>query len=637
MLIKFNNVDLSFGVHPLLKQANLSIKNGDKVCLIGRNGCGKTSLLKLITSVYQVDDGEIWLKDGIKIGVLEQNIPPASDMSVFEFIICALDEIGKLLNTYNQLIKQNDANLLPKISEIQHQIDVLNGWQIEQQVKQIISKLNLPADKSMADLSGGWRRRVLLAKALVINPDLLILDEPTNHLDIGAIIWLENVIKNFAGTIIMVTHDRKFLQNTANHIVELDRGQLISWRGDYQSFTIHKDEQLKAEQTSNELFDKKLALEETWIRQGIKARRTRNEGRVRKLEAMRVERKSRIDLQVATKIIINQADKSGKQVIEAQNVNFAFDQNKPLIKDFNLVISRGMRLGLLGANGCGKTTLLKILLGEIKPCSGQVNIGTKLKVAYFDQMRSMLNPEHSVLDNIAEGRDFVEVNGKERHVISYLADFLFESQRVRTPVKALSGGEIARLCLAKLFTHEANLLVLDEPTNDLDIETLELLEQTLLDCSATVILISHDRSFLNNLVTSTLVFKQNGEIGNYVGGFDDWLRQGGKLSDLSNELISPDIKQNNLTKKNHLEQPIKKLEKAVKQKLSYNLKRELQLLPSEIEQLEGQIAELNQQINSPDFFNQENNITTDILQKLNMMQNLLEEKMARWLELEDLS
>ena len=436
--------------------------------------------------------------------------------------------VGELLAEYHHLSQniQNDADL-EKLMHVQQALEAKDGWRLQQLVDSTLSRLQLPADRTLAELSGGWRRRVLLAQALVSEPDLLLLDEPTNHLDIGAIAWLEEALTGFNGAVLFITHDRAFLQNLATRILELDRGHLIDWNGDYASFLVHKEQQLAAEETANALFDKKLAQEEVWIRQGIKARRTRNEGRVRALKALRAERSERRNVQGKATFQVETAEKSGKQVIVAEDVTFAHVGGDPLIKNFSMVIQRGDRIGLLGANGTGKTTLLKLLLGELHPSSGFIEFGTKLEVAYFDQLRHQLELEKTVVDNLAEGREFITIDGQNRHVLSYLGDFLFSPQRARTPVKALSGGERARLLLAKLFSKPANLLVLDEPTNDLDVETLELLEEVLLGFQGTVLMVSHDRAFLDNVVTSTLVFQGGGEVREYVGGYQDWLRQGG--------------------------------------------------------------------------------------------------------------
>ncbi len=521
-LLKFADVSLAYGTTPLLDRVSWQIARGERVCVIGRNGTGKSSMLSLVKGVRQPDDGEIWRAPGLKIGELPQELPRADERTVFDVVAEGLAGVGELLAEYHHLSMniQNEADL-EKLTHVQQALEAKDGWRLQQLVDSTLSRLQLPADRTLAELSGGWRRRVLLAQALVSEPDLLLLDEPTNHLDIGAIAWLEDALADFNGAVLFITHDRAFLQNLATRILELDRGHLIDWNGDYASFLVHKEQQLAAEETANALFDKKLAQEEVWIRQGIKARRTRNEGRVRALKAMRAERSERRERQGKASFQLESADKSGKQVIVAEHVSFAHPGGEPLIRDFSMVLQRGDRIGLLGANGSGKTTLLKLLLGELQPSSGSIHIGTKLEVAYFDQLRHQLDLEKTVIDNLAEGREFISIDGQNRHVLSYLGDFLFSPQRARTPVKALSGGERARLLLARLFSKPANLLVLDEPTNDLDVETLELLEEVLLGFAGTVLMVSHDRAFLDNVVTSTLVFQGDGEVREYVGGYQD--------------------------------------------------------------------------------------------------------------------
>ncbi|HSC83894.1 MAG TPA: ATP-binding cassette domain-containing protein, partial [Pseudomonas sp.] len=527
-LLKFADVSLAYGAMPLLDKVSWQIARGERVCIIGRNGTGKSSMLRLVKGEQSGDDGEIWRAPGLKIGELPQELPRADDRSVFDVVAEGLAGVGELLARYHHLSQNIHTDEdLNQLMHVQQELEAKDGWRLQQLVDSTLSRLQLPADKTLAELSGGWRRRVLLAQALVSEPDLLLLDEPTNHLDIGAIAWLEEALKEFNGAVLFITHDRSFLQNLATRILELDRGGLIDWNGDYASFLVHKEQQLAAEESANALFDKRLAQEEVWIRQGIKARRTRNEGRVRALKAMRQERSERRERQGKANIQLDTADKSGKQVMVVENVTFAHPGGAPLIRDFSFVLQRSDRIGLLGANGTGKTTLLKLLLGDLQPTSGKVEVGTKLEVAYFDQLRHQLEPEKTVIDNVAEGRDFITIDGQSRHVLSYLGDFLFSPQRARTPVKALSGGERARLLLAKLFSKPANLLVLDEPTNDLDVETLELLEEVLLSFPGTVLMVSHDRAFLDNVVTSTLVFENDGRVREYVGGYQDWLRQGG--------------------------------------------------------------------------------------------------------------
>ena len=515
---------------------------------------------------------------------------------------------------------------------VQQELEAKDGWRLQQLVDSTLSRLQLPADKTLAELSGGWRRRVLLAQALVSEPDLLLLDEPTNHLDIGAIAWLEEALTGFNGAVLFITHDRAFLQNLATRILELDRGHMIDWNGDYASFLVHKEQQLAAEETANALFDKKLAQEEVWIRQGIKARRTRNEGRVRALKALRAERSERREHQGKANLQIDAAEKSGKQVIVVEHASFAHPGGEPLIRDFSMVLQRGDRIGLLGANGTGKTTLLKLLLGDLQPTSGTVEAGTKLEVAYFDQLRHQLELEKTVVDNVAEGRDFITIDGQNRHVLSYLGDFLFSPQRARTPVKALSGGERARLLLAKLFSKPANLLVLDEPTNDLDVETLELLEEVLLGFQGTVLMVSHDRAFLDNVVTSTLVFEGNGVVREYVGGYQDWLRQGGSVKLLGVGEAKDGKESKSEATPAAAPRPAEPV--PAKKKLSYKVQRELEALPGKIDAAEKSIAGLQEEMAQPTFYQQSAERTGETIAKLEAMQRELDELLERWAELE---
>jgi len=633
-VLRLNQLILAYGAMPLLDGVSAQLARGERVCLIGRNGSGKSSLLRVIKGEIQADSGEIWKANGLIIGELPQELPEASERTVFEQVALGLAENGRLLAEYQHLsqhIKTDDD--LARLSHIQHQLEANDGWQLQQRVESTLSRLQLPADKTLSELSGGWRRRVLLAQALVAQPDVLLLDEPTNHLDIGAIAWLEDALRGFSGALLFITHDRRFLQNLATHIWELDRGHLTQWQGDYQGFLQHKTQQLEAEETANALFDKNLAKEEVWIRQGIKARRTRNEGRVRALKALREERKQRRERQGRANLQLQAGESSGKQVIVAKHISFSHaGSGQKLIDNFSLVVQRGDRIGLLGANGSGKSTLLRLLLGELTPDSGIVTIGTKLQLAYFDQLRGALDLEKSVLDNLAEGRDFIEINGQNRHVLSYLSDFLFSPQRARTPVKALSGGERARLVLAKLFSKPANLLVLDEPTNDLDVETLELLEELLLEFSGSVLLVSHDRSFLDNLATSTLVFEGAGKVREYVGGYQDWLAQGGSpalLSAVSSkaEADKPTVDRQRSAEANSTA-PARK-------KLSYQLQRELAALPERIEQTEKQIAALNAEITAADFYLRPPEQTTAVLQQLQALQQQLDALLERWTELEE--
>ncbi|WP_275627199.1 ATP-binding cassette domain-containing protein [Pseudomonas sp. 273] len=632
-LLKFTDVSLAFGTTPLLDKVSWQIEKGERVCIIGRNGTGKSSMLKLVKGEQMPDDGAIWRAPALKIGELPQELPVADERTVYDVVAEGLAEVGELLSRYHHLslhIQSEDD--LTQLARVQQALEARDGWRLQQLVETTLTRLQLPADKTLAELSGGWRRRVLLAQALVAEPDLLLLDEPTNHLDIGAIAWLEEALSGFQGAVLFITHDRAFLQAVANRILELDRGHLIDWKGDYASFLVHKEQQLAAEEAANTLFDKRLAQEEVWIRQGIKARRTRNEGRVRALKAMRNERAERRERTGKASFQMEAAEKSGKQVIVAEKVGFAHPGGEPLIRDFSLVLQRGDRIGLLGANGTGKTTLLKLLLGDLQPTSGSIKEGTRLEVAYFDQLRHQLEPEKTVIDNIAEGREFITINGQNRHVLSYLGDFLFSPQRARTPVKALSGGERARLLLAKLFSKPANLLVLDEPTNDLDVETLELLEEVLLGFDGTVLMVSHDREFLDNVVTSTLVFEGEGRVREFVGGYNDWLRQGGspRLLGVGEEKAAKPAEPAPQAAAAPAAAP-----EAAKKKLSYKLQRELEAIPGQIDALEAELAGVQAEISAPSFYQRPPEETRVALERLDSLQAELDRLIERWAELEE--
>ena len=512
---------------------------------------------------------------------------------------------------------------LNELHELQQLIDACGGWQLEQRVETIMTQLQLPGEQKLNELSGGWRRRVALGKALVSQPELLLLDEPTNHLDISTIEWLEHHVRGYQGSVIFITHDRTFLQKLATRIVEIDRGKLISWPGNYSNYLKLKEKALEEEETSNKLFDKKLAQEEVWIRQGIKARRTRNEGRVRALKAMREERAKRIKRDSAARIHLEEAEKSGRKVITVRNVTHGYG-DRVLIKDFSLKVQRGDRIGLIGNNGVGKSTLLKILLGEITPDKGTVKLGTNLEVAYFDQLRQDLELNKTIAENIGEGKDYLTLNGKQRHVIGYLKNFLFSPKRAMTPVKALSGGERNRVILAKLFTKPANLLVLDEPTNDLDVEMLEVLEQRLVEFNGTLIVVSHDRDFLDNIVTSTLVFEEDGGLQEYIGGYKDWARRG-------KHLLETDTPKSQRIEKN-VDDDADIAEKP--KKLSYKLQRELDSLPSKIEELEKYIESLTITVEQQDFYDQPYEKTSEVLEQLSLAQSELDLAMERWSELE---
>lgn len=523
-LLRLEQLQLAYGTQVLLNRADLTVEKGERLALVGRNGTGKSTLLKLVAGDIQADDGSVWRAPGLKIGVLAQELPESSGMTIFDMVAQGLPEAGELLSEYDHLINDPDPDM-DRMATLQTRLEAIDGWSFHQRIDTVLTRLGLPPAAEMSSLSGGWRRRVALARALVSEPDLLLLDEPTNHLDLDTIAWLEEQLLAFNGAVLLITHDRAFLSKLATNILELDRGQLGRYPGKYEEYQARKQHELEVEARENAEFDKKLAQEEAWIRQGVKARRTRNEGRVRALEAMRNERSQRRERQGTANLTVDRGERTGKRVVELKGVTQRFGDDV-ILSNVNLEVMRGDRIGFLGRNGAGKTTLLKILLGELEPTEGSAQLGTNLKVAYFDQLRAGLELEKTVYDNVAQGSDRVSVGGKDRHVMSYLQDFLFTPERVRQPVKALSGGESNRLLLAKLFTQPANVLVLDEPTNDLDMETLELLEELLLDFDGTLLLVSHDRTFMDNVVTSMLAFEGEGKVREYVGGYTDWIRQG---------------------------------------------------------------------------------------------------------------
>ena len=629
-LLRFEKLSLAYGDQPLLDRADFQIRKGERVCLLGRNGAGKSTMMKLVSGAIMPDDGTLWRQPGLKVGVLNQDLPDQDEKKVFDVVASGLEAVGELISHYHHLSMniRTDEDIRA-LAVIQQQLESVDGWSLSQKVDTVIQKLGLPAEKQMKALSGGWRRRVELARALVGEPDLLLLDEPTNHLDIIAIDWLEKQLLDFPGALLFITHDRSFLQSLATRIIELDRGQLTSWTCDYQTFLQRKAHALEVEAEQNALFDKKLAKEEVWIRQGIKARRTRNEGRVRDLQKLREARRQRRDVQGSASFGLESGQTSGKVVLEAQGISHAFNQ-QPVINDFSTRIMRGDKIGLIGANGAGKSTLLSILLGNLEPQVGKVKMGTRLEIAYFDQLRNQLDLEKTVIDNVAEGRESITINGTSRHVIGYLGDFLFPPGRCRVPVKALSGGERNRLLLARLFSKPANLLVMDEPTNDLDIETLELLESLLVDFDGTLLLVSHDRAFLDNVVSSTLVFEAGGSICDYVGGFADWLQQGGAIDRLvtkENKDSKKAVKKANNTE----EKP-----KPAKKKLSYKLQRELDALPGDIEALEAILAEVEAKTAAFNFYLGDQEEVQTVLNQLTELNTLIEQKMERWDELENM-
>jgi len=526
-LITLRDATLSFGAAPLLDHVNFTLERGERVCIVGRNGEGKSTLLKVVEGLLQPDSGEVARTSGLRTASLPQEVPTGLAGSVFGVVASGLGEIAAILTRYHELSEacaQGDTALLDALNQAQEQLDAGGGWSLNTRVEQMLSRLALDGDEEFARLSGGRKRRVLLARALVGEPDILLLDEPTNHLDIGSITWMEEFFRGYPGALLFITHDRSFLQALATRIVELDRGALRDFPCSHAQYLERKQQMLDAEAQASALFDKKLAQEEVWIRQGIKARRTRNEGRVRALQDLRSERAARRERSGNVQMALSEAERSGKLVLEAANISLTLGGRR-IIDDFSTTVMRGDRIGLIGDNGAGKTTLVRALLGQLPLDAGSIRQGTRLEVAYFDQLRAQLDLEKSVAENVVQGSDFIEVNGSRKHVLAYLQDFLFSPQRARTPVKALSGGERNRLLLARLFTRPANLLVMDEPTNDLDVETLELLEELLLNYSGTLLLISHDRAFLNNVVGSTWVFEGDGKIREYVGGYDDWLRQ----------------------------------------------------------------------------------------------------------------
>ncbi|QNP40605.1 ATP-binding cassette domain-containing protein [Lysobacter solisilvae (ex Woo and Kim 2020)] len=590
-LITLQNVDYGVGGPLLLQNVALSIDAGERIALIGRNGAGKSTLLKLLAGEIQADDGEIRLEGGVRVARLEQEVPAGAEGDVWDVVAGGLGQLGAWLAEYHHLSHAEHVDT-EALAKVQAKIEDAQGWSLDQRVTETLTRLQLDGDAPFSGLSGGMKRRVLLARALVSAPDVLLLDEPTNHLDIEAIDWLEGFLKAWTGALVFVTHDRRFLRALATRIVEIDRGQVTSWPGDWANYERRREERLNAEAQENARFDKLLAQEEVWIRQGIKARRTRDEGRVRRLKAMRMERGQRRDLTGNVRMEVAQGDASGRKVVEAKDVAFAYGGNA-IVGELSTAIMRGDRIGLIGPNGSGKTTLLKLLLGELAPTAGEVKLGSNLRIAYFDQYRATLREDWNAIENVAEGRESVEINGKHKHVIGYLQDFLFTPERARAPITRLSGGERNRLLLAKLFAQPSNLLVMDEPTNDLDVETLELLEELLADYPGTLLLVSHDRDFLDNVVTSTLVMEGQGRVGEYVGGYSDWLRQ------------RPEAQSLNTAAKPAAPTPAPAAQAApavAKRKLSYKDARELEQLPSRIESLESRVAELTAAMNEPAFY-----------------------------------
>jgi ATP-binding cassette subfamily F protein uup len=622
-LLTLSHVTTAFGHLPLLDDAALQIEAGERIAIIGRNGTGKSTLLKILNGELEPDAGQVWRGPSVQSARLDQDVPLVSDRTVFDVVADGLGRLGAVVKAYHHAAREVATSpseaALETLGRRQMELEELDGWRSEERVELVVNRLGLPADAIVDTLSGGWKRRVMLGRTLVAQPDLLLLDEPTNHLDVDAIAWLEEFLVDYAGAVVFVTHDRAFLRRLATRIVELDRGRLTSWPGNYDTFLEKKEAWLANEALQHEKFDKKLAEEEAWLRQGIKARRTRNEGRVRALEAMRRERAQRRERSGTARVSVVAADRSGHVVFEAEHVSLSFG-DRAVIRDFSTRIMRGDRIGLIGPNGAGKTTLLRLIVGDLTPDRGEVTRGTGLAIAYFDQQREQLDPERSVVDTVADGNDTVVVNGQPRHVHGYLRDFLFPPERAHSPVKALSGGERNRLLLARLLAKPANVLILDEPTNDLDLETLELLEAQLVDFPGTILLVSHDRAFLDNVVTSVFAFEGNGRVEEYVGGYEDWTRQRAAAAPPAPAPPKPAAPQPPRTR--------------ATSKLSFKEKKELDELPARIEQLEETIRTLEAQLASPEFYRDPADVVREAVARLESLQGDLQTAYARWDELE---
>ncbi|HAT8179067.1 TPA: ATP-binding cassette domain-containing protein [Legionella pneumophila] len=613
-IVSLNSASLILAGNCILDSADLQIQSQDRIALVGRNGAGKSTLLNILQGELVLDSGQIHRSSGLRVSGLVQEVPGAEEESVYHFLVKSLGETGEVLSQFHEFTKQGDMD---KLARCQQRMDNLNAWHLLPKIETMASRLRIDIHDQMPNLSGGMKRRVLLGAALLGEPDLLLLDEPTNHLDVEAIEWLENYLKSFSGSVMVVTHDREFLSQVATSILEIDRGKLYLHHCNYETYLDRRESIRLSEQKQNDLFDKRLAEEEAWIRTGIKARRTRNEGRVRALKAMREQYKARRNQLGTVKSLNLDVNRSGALVVEANTVSYAIN-DKPIINNFSLLMTRGDKLGIIGPNGCGKTTLVRLLLGEIKPDAGIIKLGTGLQVAYFDQLRRHLLEDQTVMFNVGEGADYVTINGKQKHVASYLKEFLFSADRFNQPVSSLSGGERNRLLLAKLFAKPVNLLVMDEPTNDLDIETLELLEAVLADYPGTLILISHDRAFINQVVTSVLVYEGNGQFNEFVGGYDEYKTH--QLTRREQQVKSPVLKRSNPDKVKNL---------------SFNEQRELSKLPQQIEAIEKKIAELHLQMASPEFYQQDTKIISEVTQLLAKEEALLNQYFARWEELED--
>jgi ATP-binding cassette subfamily F protein uup len=627
-ILTLDRISIAYGHLPLLDKASLQIEPGERVCVVGRNGTGKSTLLRILHGDLQPEGGQVWTQPALRIGRLAQDPQGSDTRSVFDVVSDGLGNLGEVVAAYHHaaiaVAETGTPESIEALGRAQHELEERDGWRLEQRVELVVNQLDLPADAVFATLSGGWRRRVLLAQALVGQPDLLLLDEPTNHLDIESMTWLETFLADYPGTVVFVTHDRVFLQKLATRIVELDRGQLTSWPGDYDTFLRRKEETLAAETVQGQKFDKKLAEEEVWLRQGVKARRTRDEGRVRALMAMREERAARREQIGMVRLQVEEAERSGRRVFETTEISKAFGE-RPIVRDLTVRIMRGDRVGLIGPNGSGKTTLIRLLLGELQPDTGEVTTGTNVQVAYYDQQREQLDPERTVVDTIGDGRDTVEINGREQHVHGYLRDFLFGPERAHSPVKALSGGERNRLLLARLFTRPANVLVLDEPTNDLDIETLELLEARLTEWPGTLILVSHDRAFIDNVVTSTLAFEGEGRVREYVGGYEDWLRQRPVAAVATPP--KPAVPAGPTAAAKPPAAPPAR-------KPSHRERQELLTLPGRIDALEGEQRQLEAAVAAPGFYKEGRAVIAQTLARLQAVQAELLAIYARWAELD---
>ena len=628
-LLSLNGVSLAYGLHPLLDRVDLGIEPGERVCLVGRNGSGKSTLFRVIGGLAVPDEGEVWRRDTLRISHLEQEVPTGSTDTVYDAVAGGLGELGHLLGEYHataaRLAAGHEGPALQRLSELQQRIETLDGWTVDNRIVTALTRLSLPADRPLAECSGGLRRRAMLARALVSDPELLLLDEPTNHMDIAAIGWLEDYLLNFRGALIFITHDRTLARRLATRIIQLDRGRLTSWPGNYELFLKRRDEALEAEAKADALFDRKLAEHETWIRQGIKARRTRNEGRVRRLLALRRERAQRLERTGTASFGVDAGELSGRRVVDLRHVSFGYGDRR-VIRDLSTTILRGDRIGIVGPNGSGKSTLLRLILGDLEPDGGEIVRGSKLQLAYFDQHRDQLDPDKTVRDNISDGSDYVNVRGRSRHVAGYLKDFLFPPARLDSPVRILSGGERNRLLLARIFTRPANMMVLDEPTNDLDIETLELLEDLLADYEGTLLLVSHDRTFLDNVVTSMLVFEGDGTVGDYVGGYEDWLRQRASAP-AAREPAPPRAAR---PAPGPEPDPKPDREPNRDRRLGYRERQELEALPGRIEAMEAELAAREADAARGEFYQREGDEITADMARMDELRAEIEDAYRRW-------